>query len=104
MGRPKKKKDLIESTASGDRLETLIALRDLLAEKLQHTASSRDISAMSRRLMQCISEIELLEERKKAYEERQFSLSELRKHMFSQIETVQKKYEPNSIASEHEKF
>ena len=60
------KKNLVEAAEGGDRLETLIALRDLLADKLQNTTSSRDISSMSRRLMQCISEIEVLEEKKAA--------------------------------------
>ena len=66
MSRPKKKKDLVTATATGDRLETLIALRDLLAERLQTTQSSRDISSMSRRLMQCVAEIEDLQRNRKA--------------------------------------
>lgn len=66
MSRPKKKKDLVTATATGDRLETLIALRDLLAERLQTTQSSRDISSMSRRLMQCVAEIEDLQRNRRA--------------------------------------
>lgn len=50
--------DLITATKTGDRLKTLLALRDLLAERLQTTNSSRDIASMSRRLMQVIAEIE----------------------------------------------
>lgn len=60
------KKDLITATASGDRLEALIALRDFLARRLQHAQSSRDVAAISRRLMQCLEEIEKLEKAKKA--------------------------------------
>ena len=71
--------DLITATKSGDRLKTLIALRDLLADRLQNTTSTRDISSISRRLMQCISEIETLEEIKRQAEESPFRLSEYRK-------------------------
>lgn len=56
--------NLIEAAKSGDRLETLIALRDLLAERLQTATSDRDISSMSRRLMQCVNEIDTLQNAK----------------------------------------
>ena len=71
--------DLITAAASGDRLETLIALRDLLAERLQSTSSSRDISSMSRRLMQCVEEIEAIDKARKA--RGSFSLDDFRRDM-----------------------
>ena len=80
--KPKQPADLLEAAQSGDRLITLIALRDLLAERLQNTSSSRDIASMSKRLMQAIAEIETLEEAKKAEEESTASsLYELRKQL-----------------------
>lgn len=56
----KRNDNILDAAKSGDRLRTLIALRDLLAERLQEADSDRDISSMSRRLMQCISEIEAI--------------------------------------------
>lgn len=56
----KQNDNILDAAKSGDRLRTLIALRDLLAERLQEADSDRDISSMSRRLMQCISEIEVI--------------------------------------------
>ena len=58
-----RKKDIVRAARSGDRLETLMALRDLLAERLKTSKSSRDIASMSRRLLQCIDEIEELQNR-----------------------------------------
>ena len=58
------KQDLITAAGSGDRLTTLIALRDLLADRLQNSKSDRDIAAISRRLMQCVAEIEDLEKQR----------------------------------------
>ena len=94
--------DLISAAKSGDRLKTLIALRDMLAERLQHTESSRDISSMSRRLMQCISEIEVLERMKKDAEESPFKLTDFRKKIINDYGEMQKGYKTNPIDSEHE--
>lgn len=108
MGRPKKtnqnQPDLISATKTGDRLETLIALRDLLADRLQNTTSSRDISAISRRLMQCISEIEILTAQKQSKENSTFNLAEFRKQLNVDKMGVNKQYKLNSITSEHENF
>ena len=92
MSRPRKKKDLVTATATGDRLETLIALRDLLAERLQTTQSSRDISSMSRRLMQCVAEIEELQRNRKALDNS--PLRDLR----SRLDTIAK----TKITTEHD--
>ena len=58
--------DLIAAAKSGDRLRVLLALRDLLAERLQTSNADRDIASMSRRLMQTIEEIEELEKERAA--------------------------------------
>lgn len=102
--KPTAPQDLITAARSGDRLETLIALRDLLAERLQNTESSRDISSMSRRLMQCISEIETLEKLKREEEENPFKLSELRKRARLDKKAIDKPYAVNSIGAEHEGY
>lgn len=92
---------LIDAAESGDRLQTLIALRDLLAERLQHTESSRDIASMSRRLMQCVAEIEAIE--KQRSEQRPFSLQELRKRTISEKKRIDRQYSLNRIEVEHER-
>lgn len=96
--------DLIEAAKSGDRLETLIALRDLLAERLQHTESSRDISSMSRRLMQCVSEIETLQKYKQAEEENPFSLRDFRKQIIQEYGRLNDVHKPNAIGAEHDTY
>lgn len=77
--KPGSKKDLVTATATGDRLESLIALRDLLAARLQTSKSDRDIAAISRRLMQCLAEIEELKNTKEAPEQ----LDYLRRALFT---------------------
>lgn len=94
--------DLIGAAKSGDRLETLIALRDLLAERLQRTESSRDISSMSRRLMQCVNEIETLEHLKREREENPGRLSDFRRQMFRNKQSIDKQYKLNDIESEYD--
>ena len=71
--------DLIDAARSGNRLETLIALRDFLAERLQNTDSGRDIASMSRRLMQCMNEIETLEQIRDDQREREDALIKIRR-------------------------
>ena len=56
--------NLIMAADSGDRLETLKALRHLLAARLDKCESNRDVASMSKRLMDCIEEIEELEKKK----------------------------------------
>lgn len=80
-------RDLVTITATGDRLQALIALRDYLAENLQRTASTRDIAAISRRLMQCMEEIENLE--KKKHQEENSTLNMLK------FQALGKKPSPN---------
>ena len=66
MGRRKKSKPIIEAAATGDRLEALTSMRDLLAQRLQTSNSNRDIAALSRRLMQCVTEIEEIQKARAA--------------------------------------
>ena len=94
--------DIVAAAKTGDRLQTLVALRDLLAEKLQNTASSRDVAAVSRRLMQAVNEIEILEKERKAQEENTFSLYDFRREIRRQHGEMQKTYNIGSIAAEHE--
>ena len=94
--------DLISATKTGDRLTTLIALRDLLAEMLQNTSSSRDVAAISRRLMQAVNEIEILEKEKQAREENPRSLSDMRRKLYRTSQKIRCEYEVGNIATEHE--
>ena len=66
---------MLRAAKSGDRLETLIQLRDFLAKKLEKTESDRDISAMSHRLMQITAEID---EIKKSTGKKVTSIEEMR--------------------------
>ena len=72
--------DLVEAAKSGDKLETLIALRDLLAQRLQNTNVGRDVSTMARRLMECVCEIETLE-KEKAEKDKRFTLQDYRERL-----------------------
>lgn len=92
-------KNLVEATQSGDRLETLIALRDLLAARLQKANSDRDISSMSRRLMQAVCEIEMLQKERDALQNgrAKHALRDLRKMIDTQ-------YKPGAISNERENF
>lgn len=55
---------LSESAASGDRLATLRALRDLLAVQIEACDSLRDLAALSGRLQSVLDEITRLEPKK----------------------------------------
>lgn len=71
--------DIVEAAASGDRLETLIALRGLLAERLRDCESNRDTASMSLRLMSVLAEIEELENRQNG--EQRSSIDDIRKRI-----------------------
>jgi hypothetical protein len=53
-------KSLAEVVAEDDAMASLAALRDLLARQLDVTRSSRDIAALSRRLLEVLARIEAL--------------------------------------------
>ena len=55
---------LSESAASGDRLQTLRDLRDLLARQIEACESLRDLAALSGRLQAVLAEIQTLEPKK----------------------------------------
>jgi len=52
---------LHESARGGDRLATLTALRDVLAEQIDNTESARDVAALSLRLMDVLRQVDELE-------------------------------------------
>ena len=62
--------NLIDAAKSGNKKETLIALRDVLAATIQNCDSGRDMASNSKRLMEVMAEIETIEkeeeDRKKA--------------------------------------
>lgn len=49
-----------QAAASGDRLQTLIELRSVLAQAIDKTRSARDLPLLARRLMEVMSEVEAL--------------------------------------------
>lgn len=51
---------LHDAVQSGDRRTALVQLRNSLAETIDDTESGRDIAALSKRLMEVMSEIESL--------------------------------------------
>ena len=52
--------DIIEAAASGDRMATLVALRDEIARTIQSCGSGRDMAALSKRLIEVMGEIDAL--------------------------------------------
>ena len=57
--------DLVGAAKSGNKRETLIALRDILANTIQNCESGRDMASNSKRLMEVIAEIEAIEQAEK---------------------------------------
>ena len=52
--------NLVEAAKSGDKRETLIALRDKLAQTIQDCDSGRDMASNSKRLMEVMAELEAM--------------------------------------------
>ena len=52
--------DLVQAAKSGDKRETLIALRDILATTIQNCESGRDMASNTKRLMEVMAELETL--------------------------------------------
>lgn len=73
-------KDIVSAAASGDRLETLIALRDLIAERLKNTGA-RETASLSLRLIQCTAEIEQLEKEQQAEKNRERTIEDMRESL-----------------------
>lgn len=57
--------DLISAAQSGNRRETLEALRDKIAASIQDCESGRDVAALSKRLMEVMGELDALPQPKK---------------------------------------
>ena len=57
--------DLLQAAKGGNRRETLEALRDKLAASIQSCESGRDVAALSKRLMEVMSELDALPKPKK---------------------------------------
>ena len=55
--------NLIEAAKSGNKKETLIALRDILAATIQNCESGRDMASNTKRLMEVITELEAIKEK-----------------------------------------
>lgn len=53
--------NLIDAAKSGDKYETLLALRDVLAKTIQECESGRDMASNTKRLMEVMTEIETIE-------------------------------------------
>lgn len=49
---------LARVASAGDRLKTLEALRDRIAEEIDRTRSARDVAALSRQLTDVLAQIE----------------------------------------------
>ena len=56
--------DLVSAARSGDRRETLEALRDKIAASIQDCESGRDVAALSKRLMEVMGELDALPKQK----------------------------------------
>lgn len=52
--------NLIEAAKSGNKRDTLIALRDKLAETIEKCESGRDMAANTKRLMEVMAELEAM--------------------------------------------
>lgn len=65
--------NLVDAAKSGDRRETLIAMRDILAKTIQECDSGRDMASNTKRLMEVMNEIEQIdaEAEEKAAKERE---------------------------------
>lgn len=58
--------NLIDAAKSGNKKDTLIALRDVLATTIQNCESGRDMASNSKRLMEVMAEIENIEKEEEA--------------------------------------
>lgn len=57
MARPKK---VLTAVQSGDERETLIALRNSIARRIDECESGRDMAALSKRLMEIVDRLKTL--------------------------------------------
>ena len=54
---------LLNAVQSGDKRQTLVELRDEIAQTIESCESGRDMAALSKRLMEVIEEIESIDAR-----------------------------------------
>lgn len=80
--------DLVTAASSGNKKQTLIALRDILAKTIQNCDSGRDMASNSKRLIEVISELENIE---KEEEEQRARLENVRK--ISKHDRLKRKHE-----------
>lgn len=52
---------LLEAVRTGNRRDTLVAMRDLIAARLDNCESGRDSAALSKRLMEILDELDQIE-------------------------------------------
>lgn len=52
--------NLVDAAKSGNKRETLIALRDILAYTIQNCESGRDMASNTKRLMEVMAELETM--------------------------------------------
>ena len=52
--------NLVDAAKSGDKRQTLIALRDILAQTIQNCESGRDMASNTKRLMEVMAELETM--------------------------------------------
>ena len=53
--------NLVDAAKSGNRRDTLIAMRDILAQTIQECDSGRDMASNTKRLMEVMNEIEQID-------------------------------------------
>lgn len=53
--------NLVDAAKSGNRRDTLIAMRDILAKTIQECDSGRDMASNTKRLMEVMNEIEQID-------------------------------------------
>lgn len=70
--------NLVEAAKSGNKKETLIALRDVLAATIQNCDSGRDMASNSKRLMEVMAEIDAIE--KEEENQRKITQARVSKH------------------------
>ena len=68
---------LVQAARGGDRRKTLETLRDKLAMTIEATESGRDMAALTRRLMEVISELDGLPDESAGPDELDEALDEL---------------------------
>lgn len=52
---------LLDAVRSGDKKAVLVAMRDSVAATLEDTTSGRDVAALSKRLIEIVEQIEVID-------------------------------------------